>query len=288
MMEELFKQFVKERIYLLSVSPKTVVFYNQAWTSFRKVCPGDTITNNDLFNYLVSLKDSGLKPVSINTYSRALNAFFNWLYEAGHTAERLRIKKLKVEQSVIKTVTDAQLQSIIRFKPKTDGDWRTHTVAVLLIDTGMRIDEALGLLLSNVNLEQLQVTVSGKGQKERIIPISFEMRKRLWLYISRKRKGNPSPYLFPTRTYGRLEYHNYRRDLLNMAKAIGLSGVRVNPHGFRHYFSVNYLRRGGDIYRLSRILGHTSVKTTEIYLRSMGIEVIQEAHRQFSPLSVLR
>lgn len=170
------------------------------------------------------------------------------------------------------------------FKPKSKGQWRTHTILSFLIDTGMRIDEALGSLTSNIDFEQSVVTIRGKGGKIRSIPISYEMRKRLWNWL-KKRGDNPCQYLFPTATFNRMEYHNFRRDLSVICKKIGLEDVRIHPHAFRHYFAVNFLRRGGDLYRLSKILGHTSITTTQIYLRTMSIEVIGEAHQQFSPLS---
>jgi len=127
--------------------------------------------------------------------------------------------------------------------------------------------------------------VRGKGNKERLLPISIELRKILWVYLSKHRFKVPSDYLFPTRDGVKLEYHNTLRDIKELCSKLGIEGVRLSPHGFRHFFSVTFMRRGGDIYRLSRLLGHTSVKTTEIYLQSMGVEMVQQLHQQLSPLS---
>jgi len=63
-----------------------------------------------------------------------------------------------------------------------------------------------------------------------------------------------------------------------------VSGRHVHPHAFRHCFAASYIRRGGDLYRLSRILGHSTITTTQLYLRSMGIEHLQENHAKLSPL----
>ena len=158
----------------------------------------------------------------------------------------------------------------------------------LLIDTGARIDEVLTALVSNIDLDQLFVKVRGKWDKERLLPISVEMRKSLWVYLSWHRFKVPSDYLFPTRDGNRLEYHNTLRDIKELCGRLGIEGVRLSPHGFRHFFSCNYMRRGGEIYRLSRLLEHTSVKTTEIYLRSMGVEMVPEIQPGTSPLSRLR
>jgi len=103
--------------------------------------------------------------------------------------------------------------------------------------------------------------------------------------MTRHRFKVPSDYLFPTGDGVRLEYHNVRRAIKELCQRVGIEGVRLNPHGLRHFFACNFIRRGGDVHRLSRLLGHESVNTTQIYLRSMGIEMVQEIHQQLSPLS---
>ncbi len=171
---------------------------------------------------------------------------------------------------------------LANFKPQTKGQWRTHTILSLLIDTGMRIDEALESRSKNVDFDQSLITITGKGSKTRSVPISYEMRKRLWNW-NKKRGDNPCPYLFPTATYNRMEYHNYRRDLCVILKKLEID-ERIHPHAFRHYFAITFLRKGGDLFRLSKILGHSDLSSTEIYLQSMGMEAISEAHKQYSPL----
>lgn len=69
-----------------------------------------------------------------------------------------------------------------------------------------------------------------------------------------------------------------------MSKRAGVVGPQIHPQAFRHCFAVTYIRRGGDIYRLSRLLGHASITTTQRYLRSMGVDTINEGHQRLSPL----
>ena len=90
--------------------------------------------------------------------------------------------------------------------------------------------------------------------------------------------------LFSTRTGTQVSKNNVQRDFKVLAAKLGITGVRVSPHTLRHTFAVNFLTSGGDIYLLSRILGHTSVKTTEVYLRSLGVEALQEAQARTSLL----
>jgi integrase/recombinase XerD len=178
---------------------------------------------------------------------------------------------------------DDDVKKIINFKPKTMLERRLWVMVCLLLDTGMRSTECTALRVEQVNLDQLTVIVKGKGQKDRFVPISLEMRKIL--YEWQKKSGVKQGWLFPTRTDTTLSRRNFIRDIGILCKKIGVTDARLSPHTFRHYFAVTFLRKGGDIYSLSRILGHTSVKVTEVYLRSMGIEDLQHEQQRLSPVA---
>ncbi|HEV7397632.1 MAG TPA: tyrosine-type recombinase/integrase [Pyrinomonadaceae bacterium] len=283
MMKELFAEFLKEKRYLCNLSPKTLDSYQQAFNCYVRLGCG-TPTKDGLKDFVVNMRESGLSAGGCNVYIRSINSFLSWLLESGHIPEPLKIKQLPKPRTVIKVFSEQHVQALLKFRPRTQYEWRLHALICLLIDSGTRIDEVLGAKVSGMDLEQLFIKVLGKGSKERWVPISIEMRKILWLYTTRHR-FKVGDFLFPTKTGGRLEYHNVLRDLKTLCDDLGIEGVRLSPHGFRHFYSVNFLRRGGDLYRLSKILGHTSVKTTEIYLQSMGVEMVQEIHQQLSPLS---
>jgi integrase/recombinase XerD len=139
-----------------------------------------------------------------------------------------------------------------------------------------------------MDFENLLLTVNGKGNRERKIPFSLDLRKVLFRFqqIARKR-GRSELFLFSARSGGRLSYRKVYRDIKQICVKLGISGSHVRPHCFRHFFAVSYIRNGGDLYSLSRILGHSSVKTTEVYLRSMAVEQIAIVHRKASPLTKL-
>jgi site-specific recombinase XerD len=143
--------------------------------------------------------------------------------------------------------------------------------------------DALGLEHQRVNLDALTITVRGKGSRERTIPISVECRKALFRLRPSGRSG-PGRYVFTTSSGGRMSYRNAFRDLKELCLRAGVEGPHVRPHNIRHYFAVTFLRAGGDLYRLSRILGHSSISTTQLYLRSMGVEHLREGHARYSPL----
>jgi site-specific recombinase XerD len=214
-------------------------------------------------------------------YARTINSYLTWLHEEGHVSDRLRIKLLPNPAKPYATFSDADIRRLATHAPKGWAHVRTWTLAVLLLDTGLRISEALGLERDQVDLDALTVRVLGKGLRVRLVPISVEGRKALFRWLSRC----DGRYLFGTKRGRQWSKRNAYRDVTALCRAIGITTARVNPHAFRHCFAVSYIRNGGDLYRLSRILGHTSISTTQTYLRSMGIEHLQEGHSKYSPLA---
>jgi len=111
-----------------------------------------------------------------------LNAFCRWLHQEGHHAERLELPLLKLEKRVLVTLTDAQMTALLARKPKEFIANRLHALIAFVLDTGVRVDEALTVRVSNVDYNNTLVTVFGKGRKGRRVPFSFELRKVLYRY----------------------------------------------------------------------------------------------------------
>jgi integrase/recombinase XerD len=163
----LFSQFLDQRRYLNNVTPSTIEWYQTAFKALQRA--HDTLdpplTKSALQQFVIDVRQRGVKPVSCNTYIKALNAFCLWLHEEGHTAERLSLALLKFEKRIIVTLTDDQIHALLKQKPKRFDQWRLHALIALLLDTGVRIEEALRLNRGDVDLDNLLVTVFGKGRK---------------------------------------------------------------------------------------------------------------------------
>jgi integrase/recombinase XerD len=283
--EKLFEEFITERKYLKNIAPNTERYYRQSFTAYLKYLPNarQLEPNKGILNkWVIAMREAEIKPKSCNTFISAINAFMHWLHENDVIEKRIGATLLKITDQNIESISADDLKRIIAYKPKSKTVWRTHAIVSLLIDTGMRIDEALGAKKSNLDLEQSLITIIGKGGKPRTIPISFEMRKRLFLWLKR-RGDNPSSYLFPTGTFNKMDYHNFRRAMKIMFDDIKVSAA-IHPHMFRHNYAVNFLSQGGDLFRLSKILGHSDISVTQIYLRSLPNESLSEAHQKLSPL----
>jgi integrase/recombinase XerD len=147
-----------------------------------------------------------------------------------------------------------------------------------LADTGCRIDEVLSLKWSDVDLDNLLLTVTGKRNKQRKIPFSFELRKVLF------KSRNEYDLVFSTRVGKKLGRRNILRDVKLVCRSLGIKVPERTLHAFRHTFAVNYLRRGGSVFHLQKVLGHSSLDMTRRYANLMT-EDLQKIHQQVSLLA---
>jgi site-specific recombinase XerD len=184
---------------------------------------------------------------------------------------------------VLATLSTEQIKRLLDLRPKGRNETRAHIVALLILDGGYRISEVLGLVHEHCDFDNLVVKVRGKGNKHRLVPLSMEMRRRLYRYAAKH--SGPGRLLFGTRNNTLVTVRNFERDFKALGQRLGITGVRFSPHTLRHTFAVQYLRAGGNLFYLSKILGHTSVTTTQKYLQSVGVDDLQAVHDRLTPLA---
>jgi integrase/recombinase XerD len=230
---ERFEEFLTERQYLKSVTDKTLVYYRCAFRSWEKHSHGDWKT------WIVKLRETGVSPISINTYICAMNAYWKW------AGTGLKVEYLKEEEKIIATLKPDQMLRVIQFKPKGKNQTRAHTAALLILDGGYRISEVLGLPYENVDLDNLVVKVRGKGNKHRLVPLSTDMRKVLYRYAVKH--SGPGRLLFGTRNNTLVTVRNFERDFKAIGAKLGITGVRFSPHTLRHYAGSRTIPREGSV-----------------------------------------
>jgi integrase/recombinase XerD len=283
----LFSQFLDQRRYLKNVTPSTIEWYETAFKALQRAHAtlDPALTKTSLQQFVVCVRQRGVKPISCNTYIKALNAFCLWLHEEGHATERTELPLLKVEKRVIVTLTDEQMRTLLTAKPKRFDAWRLHALVCLLLDSGLRIEEALTLRRSDLDFDNLLVTVFGKGRKERRVPFSFELRKVLFRYDQVRLRQCPRCELFfPSRQGTSWDQRNSLRGLHILQEKFNLP--MFGWHRLRHTFATNYLRQGGDIVRLSMVLGHSQITTTQRYLHLLT-EDLSASHQKVPILNRL-
>ncbi|HEX4208070.1 MAG TPA: tyrosine-type recombinase/integrase [Ktedonobacteraceae bacterium] len=162
--------------------------------------------------------------------------------------------------------------------------FRNYVIILILLDTGMRVSELCGLKVSDV--QDRYVRVFGKGRKEREIGLHPEVSKLLRKYVHKYRKPADldEMALFIGRRGEPLQYAGIRSILDDVKRASGIERVRVSAHTFRHTFAKFYLERGGEVFKLSREMGHSTIQVTELYLKDYRSSEARREHTNYSPI----
>ena len=231
-----------------------------------------------------------LSPKTVQCHVRVLKAFSTWLYEEEYTAvNRLRNLKLpKATTKIMEPLKPEEIKKVVSIiNRKSYSGERNHAVLVTLIDTGLRSSEAAGITLSNLNLGDGYIRITGKGDKERIVPIGKFVQMELLHYIEKIRpQAYPSDCnnLFLSRRGRPMTTNTVKMVFSKLARSSGVK--RLHAHLCRHTFAVNYLLNGGDIFSLREILGHATLEMVNYYLHFTRSQITAQ-HRKYSPMDRL-
>lgn len=230
-------------------------------------------------------QNNALSPVTIQNYVRAIQAFFNWLYNEGYTEEyRLaRLRQPKAPKKLKEPLTDAEIAALLS-SIDTQVSWgsRNSTMVLLMLDTGLRLSELLTLEMGNLHLEEMYLKVMGKGQKERIVPFGSSAQKALMKYIYYFRlEPLRDDRVFLNLDGGPMTESGIK--LLFQRLAVSSGVKRFHAHLLRHTFAINFLINGGDVFSLQQILGHSTLEMVRNYV-NLAQSHIMVQHKRFSPL----
>jgi len=267
-----FEQFIKERQYLHNVSPATVSWYTHNF----KWMPSESPTEDELKAMVIRMREKGLRATGCNSAIRSINAYLKW------SGSPLKIPQMKEPQIILPTYSSTQLQLLLGWKPKKLTGHRLSTLIALLADTGCRIDEALSLNWKDIDFDNLLVLLHGKGRKDRLVPMSLELRRRLFLF-QRKTKADEGLVLV-SQVGTKLGRRNVLRDFKHLCRTLRFEPPARCIHAMRHTFAVNYLRKGGSVFHLQKMLGHSTLEMTRRYANLMT-EDLQAIHQKVSLLA---
>jgi integrase/recombinase XerD len=265
-----FEQFLKERTYLNNVSPRTIEWHTQSlkWLALENP------TEAECKAAVLRMREAGLKASSVNCRIRSINAYLKW---SGST---IKLSKMKEPTLALSVFSQADIQKFMGVKPKGFYERRLQTLVLMLADVGARISELLGLKWEEIDFDNLLVKLTGKGSKDRIVPFSIELRKRLY----RLKQESKHSLVFPTRDGGKLMRRNVLRDVKELCEDLGIKPPARLLHAFRHSFATTYLKRGGGVAYLQKTLGHSAIATTMRYAH-LNVEDLQKIHEKISLLA---
>jgi integrase/recombinase XerD len=244
-------------------------------------------------SYRIPLNGSTLSIASVRNHIREWKVFFGWCQEEGLIEKNptARLALPNPEKRITVTFTDEHIQEMLACcDTSTEIGFRDYVILLLLLDTGMRLSEIAGLRVTDIY--DTYVKVYGKGRKEREIGIHPHVGKLLWKYINKYRhpKDEHEQALFMggSRSSGKpLGYGGVKQVLERVKEATGIDSVRLSAHTFRHTFAKMYLEEGGEVFKLSREMGHSSVQVTKLYLEDFTSTEARKEHTSFSPINRL-
>jgi integrase/recombinase XerD len=252
----------------------------------------------DIRAYLADIAARGFAATSQARKLSALRQFFKFLYAEGLRSDDPTgtLDSPRKERSLPKTMSEAETGRLLDRAAAeaadaglSDGNRlaarRLHALVEVLYATGLRVSELVSLPLTVALRDERFFMVRGKGNKERMVPLSEKARvaMRAW---QAERKHVPalavSPWLFPAFSEsGHLPRQVFARDLKGLAARAGISSAKISPHVLRHAFASHLLQNGADLRAVQQLLGHSDISTTQIYthvLEERLVRLVNDHH----------
>lgn len=194
------------------------------------------------------------------------------------------IAKPRMERRLIKPLTMDQARLLLAgINKRPFQGQRLWTMVVLILDTGLRVSEVLGLKMDQVDFQAGVLRVMGKGGKEREVPFSSTAKQALWNYIARRGEIPSQDVIFVSQYGQQLDRCWMQKALRIVNRKVGLQGVRLSPHTLRHTFATQYVINGGDAFSLQQMLGHSTIEMVKVYV-ALANRDLAMLHRRFSPM----
>ena len=283
----LHEQFRQEALLVRNFRPSTIQWYRKAIEQFLGFHEGrlrylDDITGDRLRQYLFKKRVGGWTADTFLNQYKALKAFLKWCVKNGYLAANPidAIQTPKLEKKLPKRISEQEAQHILDYAFHTDTTYRferfrNRALMAVMLYTGLRAQEVLNLKMGDVDLLNRVIRVNqGKGAKDRLVPISTALLGHLHDYLAdRNRLGKQSERFFTTLRGDRpFTYSGLRRVVDKVKQG---TGIDFSPHRLRHTFATLMLEGGCDLFSLQKMMGHSDIKTTTIYL-SASVSMLQE------------
>lgn len=235
------------------------------------------ITTDDLRNYLADYqKEHNSSKVTIDNIRRILSSFFGWLEDEDYVVKSpvRRIHKVKTGKTVKETYSDEALE-LMR---DSCTELRDLAMIDMLASTGMRVGEMVLLNQDDINFDERECIVFGKGDKERIVYFDARTKMHLKAYLDSRNDDNPALFVSLTSPHNRMKIGGIEVRLRKIGNELGIP--KVHPHKFRRTLATMAIDKGMPIEQLQQLLGHQRIDTTLQYAMVKQSNV-KLAHRKY-------
>jgi integrase/recombinase XerD len=245
-------------------------------------------SREDLLHFLALQLRSGRSPRSLSRYLSGFRQFYRWLVREGLLQQdpTALIESPKLGRGLPRALSEQQVTRLLEAPDTaTPIGLRDRTMLELMYASGLRVSELVGLRIENLNLNQGVVRITGKGGKERLVPLGEEAIAWLRRYLEESRpqlmKGQSDPLLFVTARRSGMTRQAFWYAIRKHARSAGIQSA-VSPHMLRHSFATHLLNHGADLRVVQLLLGHSDLSTTQIYTH-IAREGMKQLHAKHHP-----
>jgi site-specific recombinase XerD len=260
-------------------SEKTIGYYKSSIDKLLIAIPKDIhdITTNDIRCYLAQQQDSkNLSKVTIDNLRRIFSSFFSWLEDEDYITKSpvRRIHKVRTD-TLVKDVLSDESMEILR-----DNCTEIRDIAMidLLASTGIRVGELVKMNREDIDFQERQCIVFGKGNKEREVYFNARTKIHLKCYLEQRTDNNPALFVSLSSPHSRLTISGVESRLRQLGKRANI--IKVHPHKFRRTLATMAIDKGMPIEQVQKLLGHVKIDTT-LHYAMVNQTNVKLAHRKF-------
>ena len=276
--EQLLNSFLSAK-KVEGCSDKTLDYYK---ATLKKMLVGidkgiSEISTNDVRQYLSDFKETrGSSKVTIDNIRRIFSSFFSWLEEEDYIAKNpvRRIHRVRADSLVKEIISDESME-VLR---DSCTEMRDLAIIDMLASTGMRVGELVRMNISDIDFQERQCVVFGKGNKERTVYFNARTKIHLSNYLKARRDNNPALFVSLSEPFNRLSISGVEKRLRLLGDRINIA--KVHPHKFRRTLATTAIDRGMPIEQVQKLLGHVKIDTT-LHYAMVGQNNVKNSHRKF-------
>ena len=235
------------------------------------------ITTEQIRQYLVDYQAiNNCSKVTVDNIRRNVSSFFSWLEEEDYILKSpmRRIHKIKTTKTVKNTITDEEIE---RLRDQC-GCKRDLAIIDLLYSTGMRVGELVRLDIEDIDFNERECVVLGKGDKERRVYFDAKTKIHLQDYLTERCDTNPALFVSLDAPHNRLQISGVEVRLRMLGRSLGID--RIHPHKFRRTMATRAIDKGMPVEQVQKILGHSQIDTTMQYA-IVNQNNVKESHRKY-------
>ena len=235
-------------------------------------------------NFIVSLSEKKIQKRSINRKLSSLRSFYLYLLKIGEIQvsplETIPSLKFYAEKQI--PISEEEMEILGEILEKEPENLLEKLIIETLYQTGMRKSELCNILLEQVDFSKSEIFVKGKGNKQRVVPISENLLKRMQEYVAIRKPNEDSGIYFFVRENGKKLSEKFVYSVVNRYLSLITLKKKKSPHILRHSFATHVLNNGAEISKVKKILGHSSLASTQVYTNG-NIEQLKRVFNQAHP-----